>query len=257
MKILATDFDGTFSTGGDSIPRNIQAVRQWQAAGNRFGIVTGRPYPMLRPELERYHIPADFLVCVNGASIHRPNGELLWSSALPEPLFQEILSLPEFEEMPVYLVANGQGMAICIREHTDPFWEKFWPEICNLGCLSPQGIRGLTGITQMSTISANAQEAHAFAQKLTQQYRGQTASHVNRNYVDTTAAGSDKAQGLFRLAALEGWEPEWIHTMWDGCNDLPMLCAFSSAAPTRSEPQVLAAIPQTYDSVADYIHALL
>ena len=112
MKILATDFDGTFSTGGDSIPRNIQAVRQWQAAGNRFGIVTGRPYPMLRPELERYHIPADFLVCVNGASIHRPNGELLWSSALPEPLFQEILSLPEFEEMPVYLVANGQGMAI-------------------------------------------------------------------------------------------------------------------------------------------------
>ena len=80
------------------------------------------------------------------ASTARPftgqTGSCSGPSALPEPLFQEILSLPEFEDMPVYLVANGQGMAICIREHTDPFWEKFWPEICNLGCLSPQGIRG-------------------------------------------------------------------------------------------------------------------
>ena len=84
MKILASDFDGTFNTGGDSVYRNIEAVLRWQKAGNQFGIVTGRPYHLFLPELKQYQIPVDFLVCVNGAAIHEPDGKLLWSAALPD-----------------------------------------------------------------------------------------------------------------------------------------------------------------------------
>ena len=54
MKILASDFDGTFNTGGDSVCRNIEAVLRWQKAGNQFGIVTGRPYHLFLPGLKQY-----------------------------------------------------------------------------------------------------------------------------------------------------------------------------------------------------------
>ena len=33
MKVLASDFDGTFHLGEGSIPKNIAAVRRWQQEG--------------------------------------------------------------------------------------------------------------------------------------------------------------------------------------------------------------------------------
>jgi hydroxymethylpyrimidine pyrophosphatase-like HAD family hydrolase len=41
MKILGSDFDGTFNCGGIGEDK-INAVKKWRAAGNKFGIVSGR-----------------------------------------------------------------------------------------------------------------------------------------------------------------------------------------------------------------------
>ena len=257
MKILASDFDGTFNTGGDSVYRNIEAVLRWQKAGNQFGIVTGRPYHLFLPELKQYQIPVDFLVCVNGASIHEPDGKLLWSAALPDDTAREILSLPELDDMPLYLAATREGLAIHIHRSGDAFWDKAWPTVCNLGKLEAKEMCQLTGILQISTVSADSPEAHRFAAGLTQTYPGITASHVNRNYVDTTAFGANKGEGIRRIAEAKGWNPDDIYTIGDGHNDLPMLTAFHGAAPVSAEKGVLAQISKTVDSVEDYINQLL
>ena len=257
MKVLASDFDGTFHLGEGSIPKNIAAVRRWQQEGNLFGIVTGRPYPMILPELERYHIPVDFLICVNGAALHEPDGTLLWSDSLPDDISRQILSRPELDEMPLYLAATHNGMAIHIKDETDPFWSKAWRSICNLGRLEPDEMQKLTGVIQISTVLADDKTAHRFANELDTYHSGKTASHVNRNYVDTTAFGSSKGNGLRRLAEIKGWDPDCIYAIGDGSNDLPMITAFHGAAPHSAEPRVAAAVAKTYASVAEWIDELL
>lgn len=257
MKILASDFDGTFHMGEDFIPQNITAVKRWQKAGNQFGIVTGRPYHMILPELKKYHIPVDFLVCVNGAAIHEPEGNLLWAASLPDEVSREILSFPELDDMPLYLAATREGIAIHIHQSGDPFWDKAWPYVCNLGRLEPEEMRSLTGVIQISTVSPDSPEAHRFAAMMSKRYPGITASHVNRNYVDTTAFQANKGQGIRMLAEKKGWNPDEIYTIGDGNNDLPMLTAFHGAAPVSAEKEVLAAVSKTVTSVADYIEQLL
>ena len=47
MKIAASDFDGTISFHEKGIPtENLDAIRAWQTAGHKFGLVTGRKKSM-------------------------------------------------------------------------------------------------------------------------------------------------------------------------------------------------------------------
>ncbi|MBQ1510781.1 MAG: HAD hydrolase family protein, partial [Selenomonadaceae bacterium] len=42
MKIAASDFDGTLNDNEKGIsPENVAAISEWQADGNKFGLVTG------------------------------------------------------------------------------------------------------------------------------------------------------------------------------------------------------------------------
>ena len=41
MKILGSDFDGTFTVGGVDAGK-LEALRKWRLAGNKFGIISGR-----------------------------------------------------------------------------------------------------------------------------------------------------------------------------------------------------------------------
>ena len=71
MKLAATDFDGTFAPHRQPVPAsNIEAVAKWQAAGNKFGICTGRGLSLIEFELRKYPaLHPDYLVCNNGAVI--------------------------------------------------------------------------------------------------------------------------------------------------------------------------------------------
>lgn len=51
MRLIASDYDGTFSNGFLALRR--RAVEDWQAAGNKFGIVSGRCMQELLALLER------------------------------------------------------------------------------------------------------------------------------------------------------------------------------------------------------------
>ena len=73
MLVLASDFDGTWKQNGIVSDEDIQAILQFQAAGNQFGIITGRSVGMIRGELEEFKVPFDFLICNNGAVIADQN----------------------------------------------------------------------------------------------------------------------------------------------------------------------------------------
>lgn len=253
MKILATDFDGTFYTGEECVPGNLAAVERWRKAGNVFGIVTGRPFQMIIPELRCHGITVDFLVCDNGAAIHDGAGNPVWSAAFDPEVSKAVFNLPELEEIIYYVVATRNGLAAHTQDNSDPYWD----QVCDLGRRSKEKMLELSDVIQISTLFEGPEQAQAFAKHLDSLFPGKIVTHVNWRCCDSVPYGFNKAEGILRLAELKNWDRQNIFTMGDGCNDIPMLKAFASAAPVSSEKAVLEVVSRTFESAAAYIDALL
>ena len=69
MKVAASDYDGTLLRGGKIDEETLLAVKKWRAAGNKFGVISGRDYGMLVPQLRAFGLEFDYTVCNNGGII--------------------------------------------------------------------------------------------------------------------------------------------------------------------------------------------
>ena len=68
MKILASDYDGTLNYNGfDS--QKLDAIARWRAAGNLFGLVSGRSADSLWELADRDGFGFDFMIANNGAVV--------------------------------------------------------------------------------------------------------------------------------------------------------------------------------------------
>mgnify|MGYP002868759596 CR=1 FL=1 len=94
FKVAASDFDGTLFRNLDISTEDLSAIRNWQAAGNKLGIVTGRCYPMLMAHLKEFQLAIDFSICCNGAIIYDGDGEIIFETELPKKILLEILNEP-------------------------------------------------------------------------------------------------------------------------------------------------------------------
>lgn len=69
MKLLASDYDGTFKTNKKNLYFNIYAIEKFRENRNKFAIVTGRSYSSIKREIYKYNIDYDYLSCNNGLII--------------------------------------------------------------------------------------------------------------------------------------------------------------------------------------------
>jgi hydroxymethylpyrimidine pyrophosphatase-like HAD family hydrolase len=91
MKIGASDYDGTLFRQRTIAAEDVEGIRSWRAAGNKFGVVSGRDYGMLMPQLKHYGIESDYAVCNNGGIIFRADGTPLWQGRIPLHVLTEIV----------------------------------------------------------------------------------------------------------------------------------------------------------------------
>ncbi len=53
MKILASDYDGTLRTEELVDINDVHAIHEFRAAGNMFGLVTGRSMESIQTEIQK------------------------------------------------------------------------------------------------------------------------------------------------------------------------------------------------------------
>ena len=73
MKILGSDLDGTFGHGGINEAK-LAAVRDWRAAGNKFGIISGRGGLHAQMVLRRFAAALSSLHSFLGCRPNLPRG---------------------------------------------------------------------------------------------------------------------------------------------------------------------------------------
>ncbi|SEN68131.1 hypothetical protein SAMN04488134_101625 [Amphibacillus marinus] len=106
IKLIATDLDGTLlSQVGEVSERNVQAIRQAQAAGIEVVVATGRSYKSAFEPINKAGLSCP-IICLNGANIYNIAGEQLRHITMTKKIALEIFEVVNRENAYFELYTN-------------------------------------------------------------------------------------------------------------------------------------------------------
>lgn len=252
MIILASDYDGTLKINGKIAEADDQAIRSFQAQGNLFGIVTGRTVGMIKHELMKYHVPFDFLICANGATIVNQDYHILEQTDL---CFDDALDLIEDckQRNVSIIVSDGNQYGPLFDHRKNISNHKQAPEP-NEDRISGDEILKRKRIGLMVICSDSLEESLSLKNELEQKYKGKMNFHYNNGVIDVTAWNVDKSQGIKKLE--EKWKVSF-NVIGDGYNDICMLDEFNSFAVNHASDEVKKHAKYCVASIEECIEKLL
>ena len=235
MKIIASDYDGTFNRNGITEFKK-EALAKWRRAGNLFGIISGRGYPSLKECIDSHPFEYDFLVCNNGAVIYNTDGKIMFearcegSKAKPfiEDLFLWGCPMANIDkDIPIRIVNTTDSL------DDDEIYLSQLPEI--------------EYFNQISTYLETVEAAAEIVKKIEDKYSHILTPLQNGNCIDIVPVGVNKAQGLYSLLDVIGGTYDDVIAVGDDINDTHMIAEFRSYAMENGVDSIKA--------LADYIIA--
>lgn len=249
MQILATDFDGTLYRNGTVSAEDKAAIARFRAAGNKFGIVTGRHLATALYETERQNVTYDFLICCTGGIILDAENHILFERRVP----QEAV-LPLYQKTREY-----GGMYFCVSVHRELLWY-------GTGIPSPYTSAAVLPVEQLSELVFFHEAATCFADELTARryvdflntaYPQWLTAHQNGVYVDICAAHTDKVSGLRAVLQYFKASANDLSVAGDNLNDLSMICAFHSFAMASGRAELKREAAHTVSNFREITEMLL
>ena len=216
MKLYATDYDGTVSHGGVT-PGLLEALAAWRRAGNRFGIVTGRPFASMLSELHRVRLPVDFLIADNGSTVCSGDGKVLMSTWVDGR-----------DAVTALNVSAGFGCCVSRMSNTDGYLMMAAPPEDIAALPGGEGVAlGMTVMRHVSEICVvfdSSDKRVAAREAVEKATEGRLHGLSSGPYVnDFVASDTDKAEGIRRYIRIAGIRPGKIYTTGDALNDLAMI----------------------------------
>ena len=253
MKIGASDYDGTLFRERTISSEDVEGVKAWQSAGHKFGVVSGRDYGMLMPQLEFYGIQSDYAVCNNGGIIFGQGGAPLWQGSIPLSVLAQIVKEPSVDKSfhyafsavdKTYLYHEGEGSWI-MREAEE--WDFPIEKITEADILS------LPRIHQFCLGYPEASQADETVAIINAKYGEYVHAYPNGCSVDITPAGVSKSQGIEKLLEVMGWQGAEVCAIGDETNDLPMLEAFHGFTVNTAREAIKEKARAVYSGVGDML----
>ncbi len=256
FKVAASDFDGTIYRGEKISDDDIAAVRAWRAAGNKFGIVTGRPVIMLAPQLKTLGLDVDFFICCNGAVIYDIDGQTVFETALTKNILRDVINEPcasksyhfAFEAADEIFCVIQSDKSWILREESR--W-KFPVEFIDVAQVPtiPKPIN------QLALGFDTPDEAQAAADVLNQKFGNELFAQKNTHSLDIVPAGVNKGSGVENLLRFMNWRGAKVFVVGDESNDLPMIKKFGGYTVATAKDFVKREVSAVFDSVGDMLNS--
>lgn len=254
MKIAASDFDGTLFHKETGISReDLQAIRKWQAAGHKFGLVTGRNLHLAKLNLDDFDLKLDFFVGLNGAVIFDGQEQEIFSDEMAPEAVKALWQHEIAKESPYVMTLRGKDTFARWRDKScwDPPLHDHIPE------MPLEEVQNLPHVLQMCFSASTAERAAELAADVSRHFAGQLSAEANLHYVDVCAAGNTKGTGLAHLQELMGWQEAPLCVIGDDLNDLSMIERFQGFAMASGNPLVKDAARAVFPSVGAMLEAQL
>ena len=251
MKIAASDFDGTISFFERGIPKeNLDAIHEWQEAGHKFGLVTGRNLGLAKHGLEGYDLNPDFFVCLNGAVAFDGEGHILFAKLISQEILTRLLDHPAAQESRRIGILQPVHSYGYIRRQSPE--DKFL-ELLPIKPIGESDILNMKEVAQISLVSNTPEDAACAADDINSVFHGQLCASSNGKFIDVNSYGCDKGAGLDQLLKCVEWQWEEVITVGDNLNDIPMLRKFRGFTIENGITEAKAAAEKVYPSVADML----
>lgn len=253
MKILASDYDGTFRVNDEVSSENIEAVHAWRKAGNAFGFVSGRSMESIRREIEEHGIEIDFVIGNNGGVIYDKDFTEIKSYYIPFEKALDITSYLKKESCVSYVLNNGYHRAKVVLDET-----KEDSKYANVKLqISEQDILREKRIAQIVASLEKSEDGERIANYINGHFKGFACGYRNINCVDITPHGVSKATGLAYMVKKLQVEKAQVYAIGDSYNDIPMLETFHGIAMKEAPMQVKSYTEMEAKSVSEAIQILL
>jgi hydroxymethylpyrimidine pyrophosphatase-like HAD family hydrolase len=250
MRVAATDYDGTLYIDGRVGDDALGAIRLWRERGNAFGIATGRCLALVNCEIERWGIPFDFLVCVNGAAIYDDGARLLGSAVIPNEFIADILRHPSALASYHYGLSMDDGsMELCVMSPDSWFLGR---ELPYRGISFDESLMARE-LHQISFGYGSAEESASCAEALIADFGDAVEIKANVDCIDITGKGIDKEFGISRMLSLRGWPSDGILVIGDGGNDLGMIRAFNGCTVESAGDDIKKEASAVYGGVGEML----
>ena len=254
FKVAASDFDGTLFRDFDITAQDLSAIKSWRSAGNKFGIVTGRAFVMLKPHLKEFALDLDFVICCNGAAIYDGDRRIIFESELPKKILLDIMddscasrSLHfAFEAADEIFCTRVKESSWILREKGRWNFPVTFVDAAQIPTLPKR-------INQLALDFPTPDDAQAAADALNQRFGTQIFAQKNTHSMDIVPANINKARGVETLLRVMNWRGE-IFVIGDEANDLPMIKTFGGYTVATAKDFVKREASQIFDSVGDMLN---
>ena len=255
FKVAASDFDGTLYRNEKMSDDDLTAIKNWRSAGNKFGIVTGRCYPMLKAPLKNFDLQFDFAICCNGAIIFDGDGQIVSEHALPKNILVELINEPCMSKSFHFLFeAADESFCVGVEKKSWVWREKSAWDFFLTFTDAAQIPNLPKPINQLALGFDTPEEAQIATDALNQKFGEQIFAQRNTYSVDIVPAGFNKAQGVKNLLQVMNWHGAKVFVIGDESNDLPMIKNFGGYTVVTAKDFVKREASKVFASVGDMLN---
>ena len=242
MRLIATDYDGTLNHGGIDAEK-LDAIRRWRAAGNKFGVISGRGPDFLKQLQEQLGEDFDFLASCNGGIATDSHGNDLFRHLCDNVDVKAFVAdIFGWGAHTLYVNYDDECVLLGTEQCREP--HHFIP---------PEELPPITAFYKMATFFETPEEAEAMAAKIREKYGDKVNALQNWWCVDIAPFGVDKATGIRELCAHYGVDEKDVIAVGDNLNDMAMIEAFYSYAMEHGNEQLKGKATHTTDNVTNLI----
>lgn len=248
--LLASDYDGTIKRNKIVNQSDVEKITKFRDNGNLFGIATGRSIDMILPEVKKYNIPYDFLVCNNGGVILSDKLEVLYRKDIEINAVKGIVEYLSTLDLRMYGVSNGNNFEMLFEtdEYTPPdaSLENDNPKEDNL---IEKGV-----INSILTCGHSKSENEKIFDDIMSKYSDEVECYINNSTVDINAKDVSKKNAIDFICNYYGLDQCYV--IGDGHNDIEMIGAFNGFAVDNAIDVVKEKAQYVVDSVKSCIEMI-
>jgi HAD superfamily hydrolase (TIGR01484 family) len=222
LKIIASDYDGTLRRHHGIEQKDRDAIKEWRADGNLFGIVTVRDQPFVKSVTDEDNLELDFLIIYNGALTYEFDGNQ------PNLIKRELGKTDRLYEIgPMNKRKSGDWAEFITPDKNYYLTYGDEPVSSRDNWVRKEALKDVHEFIQIYSLCKTEEEALEVARCLNDSFSDAVSPLVNGAWLNVAPPGVTKASGVWEYAKLKSVSKENIFTIGDSYNDLAMIKEFN------------------------------